>query len=288
MVWTRGGSGSGSGSGSFGGWLALCLLALLFFQQGVALPHNISVIDAVRQQWEKNCLSDVSSASGAWNRAQRQTHLTNNCVVYYLHNHKTGGSTMCHTALNSGFHITSLDDNCNLPLDIVGQDRKSRAKGIAQNYVLQHPKLTFVAQELPPFYPNITNDKYIYITTIRNPIDRVISHIHHGFCTARSLEKSNTLLQNANCSSIGNIQHMTLSDLIMDRCFENELLWLSSNYYVSMFTGCTVNKKKTAAGHENVCSRRHLLLAQSKLHYFSVIMITDTFEDYERYMHINM
>jgi hypothetical protein len=161
-------------------------------------------------------------------------------------------------------------------------DKENPTQGIAQHYVLNHPKLSFVAQEQPSFYPNMSNDKYIYITTIRNPVDRVISHIHHGICTIRTLEKAQLFLHNGNCS-IRNIEEMTLSDLILDNCFEKGLLWLSSNYYVSMFTGCIVNRKKLdAAGHGDVCSRRHLLLAQRQLHLFSVIMITDTVEDYDR------
>ena len=212
-----------------------------------------------------------------------QGGLRHGCVAYYLHNHKTGGSTMCHTAEKSGYYITTLQDNCNLPYEIVRNDRKNRNRGIAQHYVLNHhPKLTFVAQELPPFLPNVSNNKYIYLTTIRNPIDRVISHIHHGVCTVRTVENSQQFLHNGNCS-IADIRVMTLSDLILDPCFEKELLWLSSNYYISMFTGCTVNRKKiSGVGQENVCSRRHLLLAQSKLHYFSVIMMTDTSEEYDR------
>ena len=76
---------------------------------------------------------------------------------------------------------------------------------------------------------------------------------------------------------------MTLSDLILDKCFDKELLWLSSNYYVSMFTGCIVNRRKlTTEGYTNVSSRKHLPIAQSMLHYFSVIMITDTIDDFDR------
>ena len=267
-------------------WVVKVIFALCIVHSGYSSPDAASVIDVMRIQWENKCLlsARTNPIRTASDIISKQTRLHRGCVAYYLHNHKSGGTTMCHTALKSGYHITSLEDNCNLPMEIVSMDREHRTQGIAQDFVLNHPKLSFVAQEQPPFYPNISNDKYIYITTFRNPIDRVISHLHHGICTVRSLENAQKFLHNGNCS-IDNIEDMTLSDLILDPCFDKELLWLSSNYYVSMFTGCIINRKKMSTdGYTNVCSRKHLSIAQNMLHYFSVIMITDTFEEFGRYL----
>lgn len=266
-------------------WILLFIFHKVFVHSILSSLSNndASVIDAIRFQWESKCLFSPMSNENSSSKStilSKQTNLHNGCVAYYLHNHKTGGSSICHTALNSGYHITNLEDNCNLPKEIVNMENLKH--GVAQHYVLSHPKLSFVAQEQPPFYPNISNDKYIYITTLRHPIDRVISHLHHGICVIRTLENAQKFLHNGNCS-IQNIKDMTLSDLILDKCFDKELLWLSSNYYVSMFTGCINNRKKISTGVlEDVCSRRHLKIAQNKLHYFSVIMITDTLKDFDR------
>ena len=261
-------------------WL---LVVLLVHCEVNSTPRDIKTIDELRLKWENNCLQSSSTDVTSAGDTTGKMRIRDGCVVYYLHNHKSGGTTMCHTALKSGYHITNLDDNCNLPMDIVTMDRRHRKQGISQHYVLNHPNLSFVAQELPPFYPNISNDKYIYVTTIRHPIDRVISHIHHGICTERTLANAQKFLYNGNCS-IRDAQSMTLSELVLDECFDKDLMWLSSNYYVSMFSGCIVNKKKLdVIGHENACSQKHLQIAINKLHFFSVIMITDTVDDYFRF-----
>ena len=226
---------------------------------------SIEQIDALRLSWEENCL--IPSAGP---ESQRTLHP--DCVVYFFHLHKTGGTTMCNTAKENHFRVTG-HNNCNTPIPVSLSNERDPSLGIAQQFIFEH-HLSFVGQEYRLFLPNITSDKFVHLVTVRHPVDRLISHLHHTLCE-NTYEHALQFIKNQNCSTIKDVKTATLSDWIIDPCFQKAapgMAGITTDFYVDMFVKCY---------HRN-CTEADLALALQKLHYFSVIMITDTPEEYDR------
>jgi hypothetical protein len=178
---------------------------------------------------------------------------------------------MCHTAQLNGLATSGVGNNCNIPNNIQ-QDESINQQG----YVFEK-KLQFVAQEIKPFHINDSNTQFVYMTTIRNPMDRVYSHLHHDFCVLPSIEDTQARLTTHGCvNPLG-----TFSDLISDSCFDNgPMRYMTTDYYLAMLTGCTNrnNIRRVPSfppPEENTCSEDHLEEAKRILNYFSVILISD-------------
>lgn len=210
----------------------------------------------VKFQSEKNCLIKFHPETPTDPRTKIDA--SKQCVLYYLHFHKSGGTTICNAALHEGYKGNGKD-NCLPPLE---------SRNHEYEYAIQH-KLTFVAQEDPFFQPNLTSNRIVYFTTIRNPYDRIISHVHHELCERKEIEAIQ-LMEHYHCSV--NISEATLADIILDPCFANNMKSMFSNYYLSVLTNCI--------GDE--CTEVSLKEAIEKLDIMSVIMITDTPEDYAK------
>ena len=180
------------------------------------------------------------------------------CVIYYVHNHKSGGTTMCRTARAAGYTV-NMQRNCNAP----GNGNTWTKESIAKM------KLTFVAQEDPYFQPDLSQDNYLYMTTIRDPYDRIVSDLHHTLCLG-SLQHAQEVIRNHSCSF--NIRTASLTDIVTDKCFQGHFWYVSRNYYLRMFTGCEKER----------CNEDSLQLAKDILQVMSVLMITDTPNDFVR------
>lgn len=132
--------------------------------------HNLTATyREARLRAEANCL--VNDPSTGKNK------IKDHCTLFYVHVHKSGGSTICEIAKKQGYRTTD-EPNCNLPLNL-----DTRLDSISYLKYIQDHRLKFVAQEKPPFNPSVTADNIIYFTTIRSPLDRLISQLHHQTCT---------------------------------------------------------------------------------------------------------
>lgn len=236
-------------------------------------------IEITRRSWEEKCLRSKEVESDP------RMRLLPGCVVYYLHNHKTGGSTMCQTALKNGLRTPGVAENCNVPKAIRLDHRINIQELIFQK------KWNFIAQEDSPLRLNTSNDRFVYLTTIRNPLDRLVSHIHHEFCGGDSNAKKSQLhladkLHRHNC--LPHSHDMTLSEFIADPCFLSPWIRaMTTDFYLAMLTGCRPRAYNgthfTSTNNTKTCNRDHLEEAKKLLHYFSVIMISDKPEEFERY-----
>jgi hypothetical protein len=190
---------------------------------------------------------------------------------------------MCKTAASNGLKTAGLASNCNVPPQI-----RHNKNFIPQEYIFQK-KLQFVALEEKPFILNESNSQFVFMTTIRNPTDRVVSHLHHEFCGqggAYSKEEVTDRLLSHLCLS----RPRTLSDLIADPCFSaHPMNSITTDYYLAMFTGCKNRKSDgnhglllSPADDKTTCSEVHLEEAKRMLNYFSVILISDNSADFDR------
>ena len=251
-----------------------------------------------RLEWEQNCLKPATAKGHTRGQEQGQGQeqdprflVDRACSIFYLHNHKTGGSTMCKTAFVNGMKISGLGENCNVPRQI------RYSKHISPQEYIFEKKLQFVAQEDKPFRLNETNNRFVFMTTFRNPMDRVVSHLHHEFCGRGGSEQERRMKSHHCLSTPG-----TLSDVIADPCFSGQnMKAITTDYYLAMLTGCVnrmsdgnhtgSNISDSGRGSDeewflppvqNTCSEVHLEEAKRLLHYFSVILISDHPLDFDR------
>ena len=249
------------------------------------LNPDLEEVTRTRRSWEQSCLTPSAGAgpgagagSGAGAAEDRDPRwaVQPHCSVFYLHNHKTGGSTMCRTAQLNGLKISGLGDNCNIPPAV------RRNKNINHQQYVFEKKLQFVAQEDKPFHLNASNSRFIYMTTMRNPMDRLVSHLHHEFC-GRDGSQMSARLHAHTCYSAPR----TLSDLIADPCFGSQhMRSITTDYYLAMLTGCAnrlFDGKKYLPPEKNTCNEDHLTEAKKILNYFSVILISDNSADFNKY-----
>jgi hypothetical protein len=264
-------------------FLTFCVAA----SSALVQPDNVyEDVVSKRLEWEKNCLTTAQTKSGR--QEDPRLVLKENCAVYYLHNHKTGGSTMCKTAAANGMKTSGMKENCNVPQHI-----RYNTHINAHEYIFEN-KYQFVAQEDKPFHLNVSNNRFVLMTTIRNPMDRVVSHLHHEICGQRgnTREVIQRRMQSHQCMSPPG----TVSDLIADPCFCGPHMHaITTDYYVAMLTGCANRMSDansstgTSTGSDdwflppakNTCSEVHVEEAKRLLNYFSVILITDTREDFD-------
>ena len=166
--------------------------------------------------------------------------------------HKTGGTSLCKTANNNQFRTTGLKWNCNVPPGVVAKMQYIASRNI-----------TFVAQEGGEFIPirrkSITP---LYFVTIRDPLDRILSHIHHGMCLQGSSEISEYRDMGCQFDPITD----SFADVILSKCMDK--LYYAKNFYVQQFGGCR---------HDS-CTEEHLQKAVNVLHLMSAIVITEEFD----------
>mmetsp|Transcript_19777 Transcript_19777/g.28450 ORF Transcript_19777/g.28450 Transcript_19777/m.28450 type:complete len:325 (+) Transcript_19777:99-1073(+) len=209
-----------------------------------------------RQSNERLCLhTDMKHT----NRSPRDTLLHNNCSVYYIHNHKTGGTTMCKSAQENGFR--TLPNNCNFR-NVYG-NFKSNIRD------MRRMNANFGSLEFNSFMPILSYEKILYIMTVRDPIERLFSTFHHNFKSKNSNKRHiyEKQVTQANCGET--LPHVSFEDFVMNPCFER--LSALNNYYLNMLTGCGLK-----------CDKRNVQQAVDKLELISVIIVLD--ENLDRYM----
>jgi hypothetical protein len=219
-----------------------------------------NIFQEIRLRSEKKCLIPYKSHDP---RTTLSHNNISNCVLFYLHFHKSGGTTICSMITQEGYK-GNLKDNCLSSFSYRHQEYQ-----FALDY-----HLNFVALEREIFEPNLTSSSIIYMTTIRHPYDRIISHLHHEICE-RSEADSIQFMKSQHCDGI-DITTASLAEIILNPCFNSTLSYLSSNFYLKILTGCSESHRP--------CTEDDLKLAIDRLKIMSVIMITDTPEDYQKYL----
>jgi hypothetical protein len=251
----------------------------------VSSPHSFTFpidsltthqADTHRLQWEHHCLLPHNTSSNhtlTHSHTPSQHHyLNDNCVVQFLHIHKTGGTTMCNTAKMNGFRVTG-HNNCNTPVAVSVYDQAHPELGLTQQYAFDH-NLTFIGQEHTLFLPNISTNRVVHMVTVRHPADRLISHIHHTMCEG-TVANAERCVRIWNCSTIKDVRTAKLSDIILDPCFQSAnpgLYAITTDFYIDMIMKCRHRR----------CTTTDMRLAMKRLHFFSAIMITDTPEQYDK------
>ena len=96
-------------------------------------------------------------------------------VIYYLHIHKAGGSTMCKQALKQKLSV-SFKNNCNVQEDqhCCGMEDSLEA----QIRYANDTGFDFVATE-KEMYDTMATDYYDYVVTLRDSATRYVSHWKH-------------------------------------------------------------------------------------------------------------
>jgi hypothetical protein len=207
--------------------------------------YSVADYKAMKQLSETNCFIKRSSKLTNCSMIDRK------CLLYYFHMHKTGGTSLCQTANNNQFKTTGIEYNCNIPHGIFAKNQ----------YMAEH-NITFIAQEGGMFMPirrKATNP--LYFVTIREPLDRILSHVHHGLC----LHGSSELIEMRKMGCPFDPLKDTFTDVILDKCLEN--MYYVKNFYVQQFGDC----------RHDTCTEEHLQKAINVLHLMSAIVITEEF-----------
>lgn len=235
---------------SLQGWLLASLLAACApSNMQPAVEYSAAEYDQIRKRSEQRCLVQRARSSPNCSVVDKK------CLLYYFHMHKTGGTTVCRAANRNQFKTTGTKLNCNIPNSVAAKAQYLLARNI-----------TFVAQEGGIFRPirrkAITP---LYFATIRDPLDRILSHLHHGLCVRGSNELNE--IRQKGCEF--DPDKHSFADVILGPCFEN--LHYTNNFYVQQFGGCSYGN----------CVEAHLLRAIDGLRVMSALVIT---EDFDRYV----
>jgi hypothetical protein len=97
-------------------------------------------------------------------------------IIYYLHIHKSAGSTICRAAEFNGLYVS--ETNCNVQVDqrCCGQDDSLEA----QRDFAKSTKFNFVANE-KDMYSTMDTEHYRYVVMLRDSRERYNSHWKHVY-----------------------------------------------------------------------------------------------------------
>lgn len=138
---------------------------------------NSTRIHLVRLRWStprqvlvKKTTAQVAVASS---KNSSVTWVTRPKIVYFLHLHKSGGTSVCSAAKASGLHVDK--HNCNVQADqrCCGGETVAEQQQFARN-----TKYDFVACE-SYMYAEMDLEYYTYVTVLRNSMARYMSHYNH-------------------------------------------------------------------------------------------------------------
>lgn len=208
---------------------------------------------ATKLRSEANCL--------IYNQTTRTNSLKEGCSLFFVHIHKAGGSSVCETAVNNGYKVPpGEEENCNLP-------REASTNMNLTKYVeyIKENKLTFVAQENPPFRPHLPADNILYFLTIRNPLDRIISHLHHEVC--ENVYEKKPIRTAKNCTL--DWSDMDVRQILTNKCLRKVgFFYMYNNFLMKYFSPC-----------RGGCDSIDLAVAQSALEVFSAIVVVGEAEE---------
>jgi hypothetical protein len=115
--------------------------------------------------------TDIVSASAPPVAVRASVHFPQK--IYFLHLHKSGGTSICNAAIRNG--LKANKNNCNVQAD----QRCCGGETIAeQQQFARETKYDFVASE-SYMYAELDVADYIYVTTLRNSMARYMSHYNH-------------------------------------------------------------------------------------------------------------
>ena len=202
-------------------------------------------------------------------------------IIYFLHFHNSGGSSLCSLANKNNLRTGPKSQNCNIwigakkpngvmkfskypgsPMDYgsLGNNIPCCGQNISQQQSLANTMLKnidFVANEyaLPD---SLDYQNYKYVTIMRNPVKRYLSHFaHDGSEEIRRFIKINGVREEVEMKN-----------------FTKWLLGQKDNYMVRRLCGesCDVIKR-------GGLRREHLEKAKLRLDSFEAVLILENFED---------
>jgi len=197
-----------------------------------------------------------------------RTSLDNNCSIYFVHNHKAGGTTLCNIAVQAGMRVAKPVRNCLEPDDLRGPGKE----GLLARYI-EDNRYQFVAHEFGPFLPlSRESSRILYVTVVRNPWDRVLSAAHHELCQ-KTLEAGQKAAAARHCDF--DLRTATAADVVLDPCFRRA--FSSVNHYVNKFSPCPTSR---GGGGQPECTESNLQEAKGLLDLMSAVLITDSPDTY--------
>lgn len=106
----------------------------------------------------------------------------NNKLIWFHHIHKSAGSSLVNLAIKNKEKLYYNGNSNGNPKDKIFANKSKEYQQKFIDDALEH-KTTFITTEwdFPEPKNKIMSETIIYITMLRNPIDRIISHISHLF-----------------------------------------------------------------------------------------------------------
>ena len=167
---------------------------------------------------------------------------------------------MCSSAYQNGY-VKDREDNCNIPRPILA------SRSYEEDYFNEQTR--FGAVEFGPSlmnHVNNTSTNTIYVMTMRNPIDRIVSHVNYVFCGKKDSFVEPCFAARYNKS----LAEIVENDMCMRNTSYFDIVY--GNFYVERLTGC---------GRK--CTEVHLHEAMRFFDLLSFLIISDSEELYERF-----
>lgn len=185
-------------------------------QQHAHAPGTPRVVFSTSSSGQKNItrVAVTSSKNSSVSLVKRPK------IVYLLHLHKSGGTSVCSAAKASGLHVDKR--NCNVQAD----QRCCGGETIAeQQQFARNTGYNFVACE-SYMYAEMDLEYYIYVITLRNSMARYMSHYNHVM-RARQTESFDAWLS-------GQPDNWNVRHICGSRCMQVPKFALSSDdFYVA-------------------------------------------------------
>ena len=203
----------------------------------VHLLANFTAIAALRRGAESHCAEAMQTGNMR-------------CRVLLYHVHKCGGSTLCALAFRNG-HAVDLRGNCQ-----GNRQWWSKTEGGKSDF-LSATVHDFVATEDQPFVaPPLPGAPSLFIISLRNPLDRILSHFRH-----HRRDRKLTNFSFASFAVRGGVER-------------GEADYWACNFYVQLL-GATPSSSCFGRGAR--CGEDELDISMRRLAaYFSVVLIADS------------
>mmetsp|Transcript_28240 Transcript_28240/g.45946 ORF Transcript_28240/g.45946 Transcript_28240/m.45946 type:complete len:296 (+) Transcript_28240:54-941(+) len=182
------------------------------------------------------------------------------CVIYYLHFHKTGGSTVCTMAKNNRERVPQNGKNCN-PSTKLEFYKKSTS---VQTHEILSSNVTFIANEWRLGREMIEDGMlFRFLTMLRDPLSRAHSHYHFSFSDT---DRHYIPDEEKFVSALNDIGHSLQGDNSSNNSTFVPWAW-NSNFFTQ---GLTFGNK------DNInCNHELLKLAKRRLGLFTVMILED-------------
>ena len=206
-------------------------------------------------------------------------------IIYFMHMHNSGGTTMCNIA-NKQKSLNPSKRNCNVFLKLKFNDANfGHAIPCCGDTIAEQANYAktsthkFIANEM--YLPNeLDYSNYDYITVLRDPWQRYLSHFAHDFPKQEKNFKSLTRYNKKSQDSIHKIfgdGDSLANDKFSVFLAKNYSQWVNSqrdNYYTRKL--CGKNCMNVPRGKLN---STHLEKAKTRLNHFGAVLILENLSE---------